>query len=182
MCFKPSEWRANRIQCIGDPCYRQEHDTDGKIARLFGDCWNAVFGRPFAKGSPYAIGPFSVLPFRLSLTLVYHGQTVGWIKMKRGTEVGLGQGHIVLDGDPSPPKGHSPPIFGPCPLWPNGWMHQDATWYGGRPRPRLPCVTWEPIYKSSLPRKRHSSPHQLFDSCLSLLCRGRGFCVVVDYI
>ena len=95
-------------QCIGHLCYRQEHDTDGKIARLFGDCWNAVFGRPFAKGSPYAIGPFSVLPFRLSLTLVYHGQTVGWIKMKRGTEVGLGQGHIVLDGDPSPPKGHNP--------------------------------------------------------------------------
>jgi len=23
-------------------------------------------------------------------------------------EVGLGQGHIVLDGDPVPPKGHSP--------------------------------------------------------------------------
>jgi len=20
-------------------------------------------------------------------------------------------------------------------LWPNGWMDQDATWYGGRPRP-----------------------------------------------
>jgi len=22
------------------------------------------------------------------------------------------------------------PIFGPCPLWPNGWMDEDATWYG----------------------------------------------------
>jgi len=21
-------------------------------------------------------------------------------------------------------------------LWPNGWMDEDATWYGGRPRPR----------------------------------------------
>jgi len=21
-------------------------------------------------------------------------------------------------------------IFGPCPLWPNGWMNEDATWYG----------------------------------------------------
>jgi len=22
-------------------------------------------------------------------------------------------------------------IFGPCLLWPNVWMDQDATWYGG---------------------------------------------------
>jgi len=30
--------------------------------------------------------------------------------MKLGTQVGLGPGHIVLDGDPAtpPPKGHSP--------------------------------------------------------------------------
>ena len=30
-------------------------------------------------------------------------QTVGWIKMKLGMLVGLGPGHIVLDGDPAPP-------------------------------------------------------------------------------
>jgi len=29
-------------------------------------------------------------------------------------------------------------------LWPNGWMDQDATWYGDRPRPRLHCVRWGP--------------------------------------
>ena len=48
------------------------------------------------------------------------GQTVGRIKMKLGMEVGLGPGHIVLDGDPaSPPKkGQRPTIFGPCLLWP----------------------------------------------------------------
>jgi len=34
-------------------------------------------------------------------------------------------------------------------LWPNGWMEQDATWCGGRPRPMRHCVRWEP-----------SSPHQ----------------------
>jgi len=39
----------------------------------------------------------------LSLTLVHCGQTVQWIKMKLGMEVGLGNGHIVLDGDPAPP-------------------------------------------------------------------------------
>ena len=33
-------------------------------------------------------------------------------------------------------KGHSSPLhFGPCLLWPNGWMDQDTTWYGRRPRP-----------------------------------------------
>jgi len=46
--------------------------------------------------------------------------------MKLGLEVGLGPGHIVLDGVPAPPpkkkNWHRPPIFGPCPLWPNGWM------------------------------------------------------------
>ena len=59
------------------------------------------------------------------------GQAVGWIKMQLGTEVGLGPGHIVLDGDPAAPlKGTQPvsPIFGPYLLWPNGWMDQDATW------------------------------------------------------
>jgi len=50
--------------------------------------------------------------------------------MKLGMQVGLGRGHIVLDGDPAPPspKGHSSPIFIPYLLWPNGWMDQDATW------------------------------------------------------
>ena len=44
----------------------------------------------------------------LSVTLVHCGQTVGWIKMKLGTQVDLGPGHIVLDGDRAlpPPKGH----------------------------------------------------------------------------
>jgi len=30
-----------------------------------------------------------------------------------GIEVGLGPGHIVLDGDPAPPKGAQPPNFRP---------------------------------------------------------------------
>jgi len=64
-----------------------------------------------------------VLSVCLSVTLVYCGQTVRWIKMKLGMDVGPGPGHAVLDGDPTPPKKEAqPPIFGPCPLWPNGWM------------------------------------------------------------
>ena len=60
------------------------------------------------------------------------------MKLVLGMEVGLSPGHIVRDGDPAPlpPKGgRTPLIFGPCLLWPNVWMDQDATWYGGRPRP-----------------------------------------------
>ena len=41
---------------------------------------------------------------------VCYGQTAGWIKMPLGTEVGLGPGDFVLDGDPA--SRH--PIFGPC--------------------------------------------------------------------
>ena len=40
--------------------------------------------------------------------------------------------------------GRSPPIFGPCLLWPNDWMDQDATWHEGRPQPRRLCVRWGP--------------------------------------
>jgi len=44
--------------------------------------------------------------------------------MKLGIQVGIGPGHIMLDGGPSSPspKGAQPPNFGPYPLWPNGWM------------------------------------------------------------
>ena len=56
---------------------------------------------------------------------MYCGQTLGWIRKPLGMDVGLGPGHTELDGDPAPPKGAQPPIFGPCLLWPNGWMNQD---------------------------------------------------------
>jgi len=41
-------------------------------------------------------------------------------------------------------KGHSPPIFGPYLLRPNGCMDQDATWHGARPLPSRLCVRWGP--------------------------------------
>jgi len=46
----------------------------------------------------------------LSLTLIYCGQTVRWIKMPLGTEVSLSPGHIVLDGDPAPLTGAQQPL------------------------------------------------------------------------
>jgi len=68
-------------------------------------------------------------PVCLFVTLAHCGQTVGRIKMKFGTQVGIGHGHIVLDGDPAtPPNGSQPPpILGPYLLRPNGCMDQDAT-------------------------------------------------------
>jgi len=52
----------------------------------------------------------------LSVTLVYCGQTVGWIKMPLGTEVGLCPCDTVLDGDPAPltewGTAAPPPLFG----------------------------------------------------------------------
>jgi len=50
--------------------------------------------------------------------------------MPLGAEVGLGPGHIALDGDPAPPpeKGTAaPPLFCTCLLWANGWMDQNVT-------------------------------------------------------
>jgi len=74
---------------------------------------------------------------------IYCDQTAGWIKTPLGTEVGLSPGQIVLDGDSaSPPrKGYRSPTFRPISIVAkHGWMDEDTTWYGGRPRPRRRCV------------------------------------------
>jgi len=85
--------------------------------------------------------------------------------MTLGTQVGLGPGHIVLDGEPAPPspkRGQSPTqIFGPCLLWPNGWMNQDGTWHGDRPRSRPHCARWGP----STPPQKGTEP-LIFGTCL----------------
>jgi len=51
-------------------------------------------------------------------------------------------------------KEDTPPIFGPCLLWPNIWMHQDTTWYGGRPHLRRHFVRCGP---NTPPLKEHSA-------------------------
>ena len=89
---------------------------------------------------------------------VYCGQTAGWIKMALGMEVGLSPADFLLDGDTVPLPKRSEPhtqIFGPCLLWPNGWMDQDATSHEGRPQPRRLCVRWGP---SPLPKKKVEPP------------------------
>jgi len=84
------------------------------------------FGRPFVKRSALCYQTVVCLscPVCLSVTLMHYGQTVGWIKMKLGMQVGLSPGHIVLDGDPAPPppKGHSPHNFWPISVTVK-WLH-----------------------------------------------------------
>jgi len=113
-----------------------------------------VFGRPFVRRFALCyrtvVYPVLSCPVCLSMTLMYCGQMVGWIKMPLCTDVGHSAGDIVLDGHPAPPpkQGHSSPLtFGPCLLWPTDWMDQDASWYRGKPRPMPHCVRceWEPM-------------------------------------
>ena len=61
------------------------------------------------------------IPTRRSVASLQMWQTVRWIKMPLGKEVGLSPGHIVLD--PAPHSSISP-FFGPCLLWPNGRLSQ----------------------------------------------------------
>ena len=80
----------------------------------------------------------------------------------RTTEVGLGPGHIVLDGDPATlsqkKEARQPPMFGPCLLWPNGWMDQDGTWHRGMGLgPGYIVLDWDP---APLPKKGAEPPPQ----------------------
>jgi len=59
------------------------------------------------------------------------------------------------------------PIFGKFLLCPNGWMHQDATWYGGRPQPRGLCVRCGP---SPLLHKNGAEPPPQF-SAMSVVAK-----------
>ena len=73
--------------------------------------------------------------------------------MPLGKEVGLGPGHIVLDGDPvgTQPPQQPLPTFDPCLLWPNGRLSQQLL---------SSCV----LYRPSAPHpSKHSLPNVLCD-------------------
>jgi len=115
-----------------------------------------IFGRPFFVLC-YRTVVCSVLC--LSVTLVYRGQTVGWIKVPRGMYVGLGPGHIVLDGDPAhPPKGAQPPFSAHvCCGHTAGWIKMPlGRYYVGRPRPRRHGVRVRCEPSSSSPKMGRS--------------------------
>ena len=76
-----------------------------------------IFGRPLVKRLVLCYGTvvLSVCPVCLVCLFVCRWRWCTVVKrldgskMKLGWQVGLGPGHIVLDGDPAPPrKGHSP--------------------------------------------------------------------------
>ena len=119
--FKPT---VSQILPIADrlPPSGLPSRTDDSVRTV---CANRFFGRPFVKRFALCyptVVCLSLCPVLscLSVTLVYCGQTVGWIKVKLSMQVGLGPGHIVLDRDPARlPKGtqlptrtgHSNPLF-----------------------------------------------------------------------
>jgi len=98
------------------------------------------------RGAPCPIfGPFLLWPN-------------GWMHQDANWHGGTPQPRdFVLDGDPAPSQkggrtrglGAPPPIFGPCLLWPNGWMDQDATWRGTRLLSNPHCARWEHRYASA---------------------------------
>ena len=77
------------------------------------ETWHA--GRPRPWPHCFRWGPSVPPPKRHSPQFLAHiccDQMAGWIKVPLGTEVGVGPGHIVLDGDPAPPprKGAQQPL------------------------------------------------------------------------
>jgi len=76
---------------------------------------------PLPKGAqPSNFRPMSVV-----------AKTAVWTKMPLSMEVGLGPRDFVFDENPAAPRKRAQPhpIFGPCLLWPNGWMDEDTTWH-----------------------------------------------------
>jgi len=86
---------------------------------------------PRLRGTAHSFRPMSVVAKRLD-----------GIRCHLVWRYASAQATLCSMGTHSPAeKGHSPyPRFGPCLLYPNGWLDQDATWYRGKPRPRRRCI------------------------------------------
>ena len=129
--------------------------------------FSATFWATFVKRrAPYTIRTLSVLSVCPVCNVGVFCQTVGWIKMKLGLQVGLGPGHIVLDGDPAPLRKRAhPPISGPHLSWPSSWMDQDATWYKCRPRPGR-VLRWDPLCYMGIQLPSKGAQPPLLSPCL----------------
>ena len=108
-----AEKRAQQPPLFG-PCLLWPKDWMDQTATWYG-------GRPWPRPQCVRWGPSS--PQRGTAPQfsahVCCGQTAGWIKMSLGTQLGLGQGHTVLDEDPAAPRkgANQPRLFGRCLLW-----------------------------------------------------------------
>jgi len=95
----------------------------------------------------------------LSATLVYCGQTAGWIKMKLGTEVSLGPGHTARWGPSSPTqKGAQNPKFSAhvCCDQTAGWIGMPLSMEVGLGPGHL-LLDGDPV----LPQRRSTAPQYL---------------------
>jgi len=61
-----------------------------------------------------------------------------------------------------------PPNFGPCLLWPNDWMDEDAAWYGSRPRLRPHCNRRNPSSRERGTQQAHNIAPIFSHSCQKL--------------
>ena len=119
-------------------------------------------GHTVLDGDPSSLSPKGHSPTTPQfLARISCDQMAASVKIPLGMEVGLSPGRLCVRWGPhSPPqkRGPSRQIFGPCLLWPNGWMDQDGTWHGGRSQLRRRYgVRWRP---SPLPKKGTDPPLQ----------------------
>ena len=112
---------------------------------------------------------FAHVAFVRDSVLLQHAYTIGRIVYRReGVFFPIENALSAGKGDGSAERGRSMLCtIDVDVLWPNGWTDQDATWYGGRPRPRRHCVRWGPSY----PTKTGTAPSLTFQP--TLLWHGR---------
>jgi len=96
------------------------------------------------------------------LAYVYCGQTAGWIRMPLGMAVGLGPGHIMLDGTQLPPKKGTALQFSPISVVAKrldglGFRIPLGAECGGTPLGRQATLDGDP----APPRKEHSAEYLL---------------------
>jgi len=148
--------------------------TKGRRPPIFGPCllwrngWvdqDATWYRARPRSKRYCVtcGPSSPSPKRARSPLPNFRSMSIVAKQLDGSRWHLGWRWALVQATlcSLPQTGTEPPIFGPSLLWRNVWVHQDATWYKGRPQPRRLCVRWDP---APLP-KRGRSP-RIFGPCL----------------
>jgi len=140
----------------------QDRQTDRQTEQRSDSTWRTVFGRPFLTRFVLCYQTVVCLSVYPVCNVGVRGQTVGWIKMKLGLQVGLGPGHTVRWGpNPLPQKGAEPPIVGPYMLWQNDCMDQDATWQGGMPQPPNDIV----LDGDPAPQKRYRTAPDFWPIC-----------------
>ena len=131
---------SNRLARI-DQRHGETDRQTGQDRQRFDSTGRTVLQTVAQKRFAYAIGLLSCL----SVTLVYCGQTVEWIKMPLGMEVGLDPGHTHCVRRPSSPRKRlNPQLSAHVSVAKRLDGSRFHLLYGGRPRERRHCVRWRP--------------------------------------